>query len=78
MAHISPTSARKLAAQESKNSIIKAYSSLVRSKGIENITIRDICKEAGVSNGCFYNHFSSKNDILRAWYQQFTDRKSVV
>ena len=72
MVHISPTSARKLAAQETRNQIIKSYGELVREKGTESITIRDICRKAGVSNGGFYNHFSSKNDVVRAWYLQFT------
>ena len=72
MSQISPTCSRKLAAQDTRNNIINAYSSLVKTKGIENITIREICKEAGVSNGGFYNHFSTKDDVLRAWYLRFT------
>ena len=72
MAHISPDCARKAASQESEDQIIAAYSRLVQSRGIDNITIREICREAKVSNGCFYHHFSTKNDVMRAWYIQFT------
>ena len=33
-------------------------------KGFENFTVADISREAGVSVGAFYHHFTSKNDIL--------------
>ncbi len=32
--------------------------------GFRNASIRNICKEAGVTNGAFYAHFDSKDDLF--------------
>jgi AcrR family transcriptional regulator len=42
-------------------------------KGLNNITVEEICKEAGVSIGSFYNCFESKNDILNEIYKVADD-----
>ncbi len=34
--------------------------------GFRNASIRNICKEAGVTNGAFYAHFDSKDDLFSA------------
>ncbi|MCR5167248.1 MAG: TetR/AcrR family transcriptional regulator [Oscillospiraceae bacterium] len=34
--------------------------------GFRNASIRNICKEAGVTNGAFYAHFGSKDDLFSA------------
>ncbi|MCR5410683.1 MAG: TetR/AcrR family transcriptional regulator [Lachnospiraceae bacterium] len=34
--------------------------------GFRNASIRNICKEAGVTNGAFYAHFCSKEDLFSA------------
>ncbi len=34
--------------------------------GFRNASIRNICKEAGVTNGAFYAHFDSKEDLFAA------------
>lgn len=41
--------------------------SLMRQIGYDNLTIRMICKEAGISTGMFYQHFSSKEDLLACY-----------
>lgn len=33
-------------------------------KGFSGASIRQICKEAGVTNGAFYSHFASKEDLF--------------
>ncbi len=35
-------------------------------KGYERANIREICSEAGVTNGAFYKHFNSKDDLFGA------------
>lgn len=37
----------------------------MRKKGYEAVTIREICREAGVSVGSFYVYFSTKADLLQ-------------
>jgi TetR/AcrR family transcriptional regulator, fatty acid metabolism regulator protein len=37
---------------------------MIQSKGFDKVTIEDICAEAKVSKGLFYNYFSSKDQIV--------------
>lgn len=37
---------------------------LFQANGFENVTILQICKEAGITKRTFYYHFKSKNDVL--------------
>lgn len=53
---------------DTKEKLLLAVVKLVKEKGVKNTTIRDICKESGVSNGAFYHHYSSKEEILRETY----------
>ncbi len=51
---------------ESKQKIMDAAIRLAEECGYDNLTIRDICKEAGVTTGAFYHHFSQKTDLMSA------------
>ncbi|MCP3775754.1 TetR/AcrR family transcriptional regulator [Paenibacillus sp. MZ04-78.2] len=42
----------------------------MKTKSLEDIKIGEICKEAGVSVGSFYNHFETKSDILVEMYKR--------
>lgn len=53
-----------------KNKLIDTFAKLVIDKGYKNITVRDICKESGVSNGAFYHHFGSKDALACAIYKK--------
>lgn len=44
--------------------IVEAARKIVASRGMEVLTIREIAKEVGVSDGDIYRHFASKRDIL--------------
>lgn len=55
---------RQIQAQNTRNQVYKTAVELMSEKGFENITIAEICEEAGVSVGTYYNYFKSKNDIL--------------
>ena len=46
-----------------KQRIIDTMRQLLTYHPIEDITIRDICKEAGVTNGTFYHFFDSKYEL---------------
>ncbi|MEG0541506.1 MAG: TetR/AcrR family transcriptional regulator [Angelakisella sp.] len=37
---------------------------LIGEKGIEKLTIRDICREVGIATGTFYNYYKSKNELV--------------
>jgi AcrR family transcriptional regulator len=55
---------RKLQSLESRKRIFDAAIDLIRKKGFDNVTVEQICKEANVSVGLFYNYFASKDDII--------------
>ncbi len=58
---------KELQYQRTLDAIRKAMDEIVSSEGFDNLTIRDLCKRAGVTHGAFYNYFSSKDDL-------YTDR----
>ena len=53
-----------------KEHIFNVALSLMKQIGYDNITVRMICTEAGISTGMFYQHFDSKEDILAFYYDQ--------
>ena len=38
--------------------------------GYEALSIKNICEEAGVSNGSFYHHFKTKDDLLSYYIEE--------
>lgn len=61
---------RQVQANRTKERIYQAAIKLLESDGFENIRIEDICRDAGVSVGSFYNYFNSKNEILELIFKQ--------
>ena len=49
---------------QTKKKILKAARNLAIEKGLDKMTIRDICKEVDLSIGAFYHHFNSKEDLV--------------
>lgn len=47
-----------------KNRILKAALKLFEKRGFHQVSVRNIISKAGVSNGCFYHHFNSKDELL--------------
>ena len=47
-----------------KRQIVAAARRLIIKRGSEHVTVRQITKEIGVSEGNIYRHFKSKSDIL--------------
>lgn len=50
--------------KETKERIFRAAKSILQRNGYEDLSIKNICEEAGVSNGSFYHHFKTKDDLL--------------
>ena len=55
---------QKQKSQETKERIFQAAKNILQRSGYENLSIKNICEEAGVSNGSFYHHFKTKDDLL--------------
>lgn len=51
---------------ESKSRILSTAARLLRERGVEGVSIADVMEAAGMTQGGFYRHFSSKNDLLAA------------
>lgn len=47
-----------------KDKILEVARKIAIDKGFENLTVRDICKEAEISVGAFYHHFSAKEELI--------------
>ena len=50
--------------KETKERIFQAAKRILQKSGYEQLSIKNICEEAGVSNGSFYHHFKTKDDLL--------------
>jgi TetR/AcrR family transcriptional repressor of nem operon len=46
--------------------IVKEASRLFRERGFENISVGEVMKAAGLTQGAFYAHFSSKEELVFA------------
>lgn len=55
---------KRLKSSERKNQIMEAARLIAVRDGSENITIKRIAKEVGITEGAIYKHFASKNDLL--------------
>jgi TetR/AcrR family transcriptional regulator, transcriptional repressor for nem operon len=51
---------------ESKIKLLDAALRVIRAKGYAATTVDDICRQAGVSKGSFFHHFSTKDDLALA------------
>ncbi|WP_209121332.1 TetR/AcrR family transcriptional regulator [Alkalihalobacillus sp. BA299] len=50
--------------ENTKKKITNAALALFKERGFHEVTVRMIAKEAGISNGGFYHHFHSKDELL--------------
>ena len=55
---------RQKKALETKDKIYDAAMAKFSEKGLERTSIQEICRDAKVSIGSFYNHFASKEEII--------------
>jgi TetR/AcrR family transcriptional regulator, transcriptional repressor for nem operon len=51
-------------AAQNRERILDAAAQLFRERGFEGIGVADLMKEAGLTHGGFYGHFSSKDDLI--------------
>ena len=50
--------------------IVKSTLKLSSKKGFQNMTLRDLCKDSGLSMGALYSYFSSKGELLDLLHDQ--------
>jgi AcrR family transcriptional regulator len=49
-----------------RNALIEAAATLIVEKGIDNVSLREVARKAGVSHAAPYHHFSNKSGLLAA------------
>ncbi len=64
MEEIIELSKQQKKSRETKERIFQAAKNILQRSGYEELSIKNICEEAGVSNGSFYHHFKTKDDLL--------------
>lgn len=55
---------RRQQGRQTEQAILSSALSLMREKGFDQISVRDICAHAGITTGAFYHHFRSKDELL--------------
>ena len=63
-------SKQQLKSMETKARIFNASKRILQKQGYEQLSIKNICEEAGVSNGSFYHHFKTKDDLLSYYIEE--------
>lgn len=63
-------SKQQLKSRETKTRIFNAAKRILQKQGYEELSIKNICEEAGVSNGSFYHHFKTKDDLLSYYIEE--------
>ena len=58
------TERRREQAQRTETAILDAALTLMRDGSFDAVTVRDICKKAGITTGAFYHHFQSKEELF--------------
>lgn len=53
-------------AAENRGALLQAASRLFRARGIDGVGVAEIAKEAGLTHGALYAHFSSKDELAAA------------
>lgn len=61
---------RQLQAEKTKHTIYITARKLIAENGFDNITIDEICRNAGISKGLYYHYYKSKDDIIIEGYSE--------
>lgn len=59
--------------RNSHSRIVNSASRLIRDNGIETTTLSEVMNTAGLTQGGFYRHFSSKEDLVAAAFRAAVD-----
>ena len=59
---------KKEQAEKTKAKLFETAVGLFKEFGYENVTVSQICREAGVAKGTFYVHYQAKEDIVKDSY----------
>ena len=69
---------RRRQGQHTEECILQAALTLMRERGFDQVSVRDICAHAGITTGAFYHHFRSKDELLERGFaplDQYMERQ---
>jgi AcrR family transcriptional regulator len=66
------------ARRERRRQFVEAASRCAAEKSYRDLTVDDVCAEAGLSKGSFYTHFEGKRDLLVALVEEDDRATSAV
>jgi AcrR family transcriptional regulator len=67
-----PSSPVASSREQRRARIEKTALELFRTRGFDNVTVEDVCAEAGVAPATFYRHFGTKEEVVFAYREEFT------
>jgi TetR/AcrR family transcriptional repressor of nem operon len=62
--------------KETRERIVRSAADAFRERGIDGVGVAEIMQRAGLTHGGFYAHFKSKDDLMKAAFDQMS-RESV-
>jgi AcrR family transcriptional regulator len=62
---------------ETKEKILRTAARMFSERGFDRVTVREIAKDVGITSGSLYNHFVSKDEILKDLYRFYSEQRLV-
>ncbi|MBU1164237.1 TetR/AcrR family transcriptional regulator [Patescibacteria group bacterium] len=62
---------------QTKIAILKAILAKLKKNNLEDISVKELCKEAQISEGTFFNYFPKKTDVLKFYVQLWSIEVSM-
>jgi AcrR family transcriptional regulator len=62
----------------SKKALREAVIELMEKRGFEGFTVNDLCEQADLNRGTFYNHFKDKDDLLATFENEVMDDLDIL
>jgi AcrR family transcriptional regulator len=66
-----------LRVRRTKKALFTAFFEMVKTKTIDEITVNELCEEAGIRRATFYKHYADKYDFLTSYVRHLRDRFDV-
>lgn len=63
-------SKQQLKSLNTKRKIFRATKNILKRDGYDKLSVKNICLEADVSNGSFFHHFKSKDELLSYYMEE--------
>ena len=64
---------RQRMAAQTQQAILNAAMELCRENSFDKVSVRDICRRAGITTGAFYHHFPSKEAMLEKGFSSLDE-----